>query len=233
LQVALKYWRGVDKATKSNFRFLHISTDEVFGSLGEQGSFSEQSAYDPRSPYAASKAAADHLVRAFSHTHQLPVIVVHPSNNYGPNQHPEKLIPMVIRCCLLEQPIPIYGTGANVRDWLYVEDHCRAILQILSDGRVGESYNVSGGNKWQNLSLVQTLCDLIDELQPRPSSDRPPSRSLIRLVADRPGHDFRYSLDCSKIKCELGWTAVHSGLEGFRKTIKWYLQNTRRLGIEN
>lgn len=232
LQVALKYWKALEPEAKGAFRLVHISTDEVFGALGQSGSFNESSRYDPHSPYAATKAASDHLVRAFYHTYQFPVILVHPSNNYGPNQHPEKLIPLVIRCCILNQSIPIYGTGSNVRDWLYVEDHCQAIMELLIKGRIGESYSVGGGNEWQNLQLVRKLCDLIDELLPRPLSF-PARRELISLVSDRPGHDFRYSLDCSKIKNELGWMPSHNGLEGFRKTIEWYMQNIRRLNIPN
>lgn len=224
-----KYFQKIPLDQQQSFRFLHVSTDEVYGSLGESGKFTESSPYDPHSPYSATKAASDHLVRAWHSTYKLPVLIVHPSNNYGPNQHPEKLIPMVIRSCLNKLPIPIYGSGRNVRDWLYVQDFCDAILLVLSKGQVGQSYNVGANNQWTNLELVNYLCDLVDEMRGKPE-DSSPSRKLVQFVADRPGHDFRYSMDCSKIATQCGWRPRHSWEAGLRKTILWYLENPERLG---
>lgn len=234
LSQLLKYWRGeLSVRPPSTFRLVHISTDEVYGSLGTEGCFTESSSYQPRSPYSASKAAADHLVRAWFHTYQLPSLVIHPSNNYGPNQHREKLIPMVIRQCLQQAPIPVYGDGKNVRDWLYVKDACRAILILTQKGQPGESYNLGGENCWSNLSLVETICDLFDQLMEGQLEKQPgrhgPSRRLVTFVADRPGHDFRYALDCSKIKQFTGWQPNYTGTRGFQETIGWYLANRYRL----
>ena len=224
-----KYFQKLALDQQHSFRFLHVSTDEVYGSLGDLGSFTESSPYDPHSPYSATKAAADHLVRAWHSTYKLPILIVHPSNNYGPNQHPEKLIPMVIRSCLNKLPIPIYGSGQNVRDWLYVQDFCEAILLVLCKGQVGQSYNVGANNQWNNLQLVNYLCDLVDEMRWN-SEVSSPSRKLVQFVEDRPGHDFRYSMDCSKIATHCGWRPRHSWEDGLRKTIRWYLENPERLG---
>jgi dTDP-glucose 4,6-dehydratase len=208
------------------FRFLHVSTDEVFGALGDAGHFTEESAYRPNSPYAASKAAADHLVRAYFKTYGLPTITTNCSNNYGPRQFPEKLIPLVLLNALEGKPLPIYGTGLNVRDWLYVEDHCEAIRMALDGGRPGETYAIGGRNELTNVALVETLCDLLQELAP-PSEVRAGARyrDLIAFVPDRPGHDLRYAIDASKAERELGWRARHGLVEGLRKTVAWYLEN--------
>ena len=224
-----KYFQKLPLDQQQSFRFLHVSTDEVYGSLGESGSFTESSPYDPHSPYSATKAASDHLVRAWHTTYKLPILIVHPSNNYGPNQHPEKLIPMVIRSCLNNLPIPIYGSGRNVRDWLYVQDFCDAIFLVLSRGQVGQSYNVGANNQWNNLELVNYLCDLVDEMRGNPKVSSS-SRKLVQFVEDRPGHDFRYSMDCTKITTQCGWRPSHSWEDGLRKTIQWYLENPERLG---
>jgi dTDP-glucose 4,6-dehydratase len=205
-------------------RFLHVSTDEVYGSLGESGYFTEETSYDPRSPYSASKASSDHLVSAYHHTYGLPTLMTNCSNNYGPYHFPEKLIPLIINNALQGRDLPVYGDGKNVRDWLYVEDHCRAILAVLEKGRVGETYNVGGNSEKQNVEVVQTICDLLDEQVGRlPSGE--PRRSLIRFVKDRPGHDRRYAIDATKIKAELGWNPSIDFAEGIRRTIDWYLQN--------
>lgn len=219
----------------STFRFLHVSTDEVYGSLGEQGLFTETTSYNPHSPYSASKAASDHLARAWRDTYGLPVIVTNCSNNYGPFQFPEKLIPVVILKALRGEPIPVYGKGENIRDWLYVEDHAEALLAAISKGKPGETYNIGGNNEMRNIDLVRLLCRLLDEaLEKRPelrtkplTSDlRPPtSESLITFVTDRPGHDMRYAIDASKIKNELGWEPKQDHESGFRKTVEWYLEN--------
>ena len=205
--------------------FHHVSTDEVFGSLGSDGFFTEQTAYKPNSPYSASKAASDHLVRAYSETYGLPVTVSNCSNNYGPYQFPEKLIPLMILNALEEKPLPVYGQGENIRDWLYVEDHCRAVWQIMQKGTHGETYNIGGRCELANIDTVNMLCDLLDEMQPR--SDQSSRRDLIRFVKDRPGHDLRYAIDCSKLEKELGWSPVESFETGLRKTIQWYLDNPR------
>ncbi|GIW99731.1 MAG: dTDP-glucose 4,6-dehydratase [Pirellulaceae bacterium] len=228
LKEALRYWQGLDADAREAFRFLHVSTDEVYGSLSDDGYFTEQTAYDPHSPYSASKAASDHLARAWFHTYGLPVMVSNCSNNYGPYQFPEKLIPVVILKCLREEPIPVYGRGENVRDWLFVEDHCHALATIIDRGSPGETYNIGGNNEMRNIDLVRLLCQLLDELSPRPSAGgtSPPSYAdLITFVADRPGHDWRYAIDASKIRRQLGWSPRHDRHTGFRKTVQWYLDN--------
>ena len=206
----------------SGRRFLHLSTDEVFGSLGETGAFTEESPYQPSSPYSASKAGADHLVRAYHHTYGFPAIIIHCSNNFGPWQFPEKLIPQTIHRAATGQSIPVYGEGRNVRDWLFVEDHVEALWLALTRGQIGESYNIGGGNEWPNLRLVETICDLVDQHLKRPAGT---ARELITFVADRPGHDFRYAIDTSKIRCELGWKPRHDVTSALRATVAWYLDN--------
>ena len=203
-------------------RFLHVSTDEVFGSLGETGCFIETTPYAPNSPYSASKASSDMLVRAYHPTYGLPTLITNCSNNYGPYQFPEKLIPVVIQSILSRKPIPVYGDGMNVRDWLYVGDHCQALWTVLSSGKPGETYNIGGHNEMANLRLVQLMCDLIDEFKPEHGGN---SRSLITFVTDRPGHDRRYAIDASKIQCELGWRPAHTFETGLRETVLWYLRN--------
>jgi len=205
--------------------FHHVSTDEVYGSLGSDGFFTEQTAYKPNSPYSASKAASDHLVRAYSKTYGLPVTISNCSNNYGPYQFPEKLIPLMILNALEGKPLPVYGQGKNIRDWLYVEDHCRAVWQIMQKGTRGETYNIGGRCELANLDTVNMLCDLLDEMQP--DGDQTSRRNLIRFVEDRPGHDLRYAIDCSKLEKELDWSPVESFETGLRKTIQWYLDNHR------
>jgi dTDP-glucose 4,6-dehydratase len=220
LEATLSYWEGLrDTDKKARFRFLHVSTDEVFGSLGETGAFSETTAYDPRSPYSASKAASDHLVSAWGHTYGLPVLISNCSNNYGPYQFPEKLIPVMILKALAGEALPVYGDGRNVRDWLYVDDHAAALQAILTRGRLGETYNVGGRSERTNLDVVRTILDLVDELAP----DRGFSRSEIRFVQDRPGHDRRYAIDCDKIEAEMGWRPSESFDSGMRNTVRWYL----------
>ncbi len=223
LEAARAYWRGLGTAEQAAFRFLHISTDEVFGSLGaEDPGFSEATPYRPNSPYSASKAGADHLVRAYHHTYGLPVLTTNCSNGYGPHQFPEKLIPRIITNALAGKPLPIYGDGLNIRDWLYVGDLCAALRAVLADGRVGETYNVGGGNERSNLQIAHTLCDLLDELCPRLEGSY---RQQIRFVEDRPGHDRRYAVDARKIRSELGWQPVESFESGLRKTVQWFLDN--------
>ncbi|NBB78482.1 MAG: dTDP-glucose 4,6-dehydratase [Verrucomicrobia bacterium] len=209
--------------SKETFRFLHVSTDEVYGSLGETGLFTETTAYDPHSPYSASKAASDHLARAWGSTYGLPVLVTNCSNNYGPYQFPEKLVPVVILKAIRDESIPVYGGGENVRDWLYVEDHADALYAVISKGAVGETYNIGGNNEQKNIDLVQMLCRLLDEIKPRP--DGKSYRDQITFVTDRPGHDMRYAIDASKIKRDLGWSPKQTHAEGFRKTVQWYLEN--------
>ena len=208
---------------KSNFRFLHVSTDEVYGSLGEDGLFSEETSYDPHSPYSASKASSDHLARAWADTYGLPVLVTNCSNNYGPFQFPEKLIPVVILRALRGEKIPVYGKGINVRDWLYVEDHAEALYAVILKGRLNNTYNIGGCNERKNIDIVHLLCKLLNELQPR--KDGKKYEEQITFVEDRPGHDLRYAIDASKIKDELGWTPKQDHLSGFRKTVEWYLSN--------
>lgn len=223
LESARDYWRALPAGAKEAFRFLHVSTDEVYGSLGESGRFTEQTPYAPNSPYSASKAASDHLVRAFHHTYGLPVLTTNCSNNYGPYQFPEKLIPLVIARALAGEPLPIYGDGKNVRDWLYVADHCSAIRMVLDGGRVGETYNVGGDAEMQNIDVVHAICTLLDARRPR--EDGQPRASQITYVADRPGHDRRYAIDASKLKRELGWQPAHSFQQGIADTVDWYLSH--------
>ncbi|TVQ65300.1 MAG: dTDP-glucose 4,6-dehydratase [Balneolaceae bacterium] len=223
LEEARGYYNGLSGAKREGFRFLHVSTDEVYGSLGDEGFFTEQTPYDPRSPYSSSKAASDHLVRAWHHTYGLPVLITNCSNNYGPCQFPEKLIPVVILKALQGQAIPVYGTGVNVRDWLYVEDHVRALLRVVEQGAPGETYNIGGHNEKKNLDVVHTICDTLDELKPAPGGQS--YREQITFVTDRPGHDFRYAIDASKIERELGWTPLETFDTGMRRTVEWYLSN--------
>jgi dTDP-glucose 4,6-dehydratase len=223
LEEARAYWEGLKGADKSAFRFLHVSTDEVFGTLGPQDpAFTERTAYAPNSPYAASKAASDHLVRAWHHTYGLPVLTTNCSNNYGPRQYPEKLIPLMISNALAGKPLPVYGDGQQRRDWLYVLDHCAALREVLARGRPGATYNIGGGNELANLELVKTLCALLDEARPRKAGSY---ESLIAFVTDRPGHDRRYAIDSSVIERELGWRPAESFATGLRKTVRWYLEN--------
>ncbi|OXU15585.1 dTDP-glucose 4,6-dehydratase [Sedimentisphaera salicampi] len=221
LDISKKYFEQLQPGAKSRFRFHHISTDEVYGSLGREGFFKEETSYDPRSPYSASKASSDHLVKAWHHTYQLPIVLTNCSNNYGPYQFPEKLIPLIILNALEGKPLPVYGKGDNIRDWLYVEDHAEALAKVLFEGRPGESYNIGGHNEKTNLEVVQTICDLIDEIRP---ADKP-RRELITFVKDRPGHDKRYAIDAGKIQSELGWQPKESFETGIRKTIQWYIDN--------
>ena len=211
---------------KQDKRFLHVGTDEVYGSLGETGLFTETTAYDPHSPYSASKAAADHLVNAYSHTYGLPTLTTNCSNNYGPYQFPEKLIPLIIYNALYGKELPIYGDGKNIRDWLYVEDHCRAILTVLQKGKLGESYNIGGNSEKQNIEVARILCDTLDE-KVKPLSSEKKRQSLVRFVKDRSGHDRRYAIDTSKIKAELGWEPTFGFEEGICVTVDWYLQNPK------
>ena len=221
---ALKTDASVEQERGQDFRFLHVSTDEVFGSLGPTDPpFNERTAYDPHSPYSASKAGSDHLARAWHHTYGLPVLVTNCSNNYGPFQFPEKLIPVVILKALRGEPIPVYGRGENIRDWLYVEDHVDALYQVLTQGRPGETYAIGGNNEQQNITLVRALCQLMDELNPEPKVRR--HEELITFVTDRPGHDLRYAIDSSKLRRELGWQPREDQKTGLRKTVQWYLAN--------
>jgi dTDP-glucose 4,6-dehydratase len=225
LEAARKFWLdGGTGGPEPGCRFLHVSTDEVYGSLGPTGHFSETSCYDPRSPYSASKASSDHLVRAYFHTYGLPVLITNCSNNYGPYQFPEKLIPLVINNCLAGRDIPVYGDGGNVRDWLYVLDHCRAIVTVLEEGRAGESYNIGGNTEKNNLEVVELLCDIIDR-KVEGLSTAQPRRSLITFVRDRQGHDRRYAIDPAKIRRELGWSPSVSFSQGIELTVDWYLAN--------
>jgi len=223
LETALPYWRSLPGARKAHFRFHHVSTDEVFGSLGAEGRFCETTAYAPRSPYSASKAASDHLVRSWHHTYGLPVVVSNCSNNYGPYHFPEKLIPLTIINGIEGKELPVYGTGSNVRDWLYVEDHARALVAVATAGRLGETYLIGGGNERTNIDVVRAICTLLDELAPERAIGR--REGLISFVADRPGHDLRYAIDASRIASELGWRPRESFASGLRKTVEWYLAN--------
>ncbi len=223
LEAARAYWLQAPPGTKAAFRFIHISTDEVYGSLGSSGRFSERSAYAPNSPYSASKAAADHLVRAYHHTYGLPVLTTNCSNNYGPFQFPEKLIPLMTLSAVAGKELPVYGDGGNARDWLYVLDHCRAIQAVLVKGTPGQVYNIGGGNEKTNLEIVHAVCDLLDRLQPR--KDGHSYRRQITFVQDRPGHDRRYAVDAGKIRRELGWNPKETFDLGLRKTVEWYLGN--------
>jgi len=221
LQASLNYWNSLDETGQSTFRFLHISTDEVFGSLGDSGLFSETTPYSPNSPYSASKAGSDHLVRAWHETYGLPVLITNCSNNYGPCQFPEKLIPLMILKARSGEPLPVYGEGLNIRDWLYVDDHASALKTVLLNGKIGETYAVGGDCEKRNIDVVKTLCELMDELHPAHA----PHEKLISYVADRPGHDLRYAIDASKIKQELGWEPAETFETGLRKTVEWYLAN--------
>ena len=224
LEEARAYWTGLDKEEQTGFRFLHISTDEVYGSLGpDDPAFTENTRYAPNSPYSASKAASDHLVRAYFHTYRLPVLTTNCSNNYGPFQFPEKLIPLTILHARSGRPLPVYGDGQNIRDWLFVSDHCAAIRLVLAQGKVGETYNIGGKNQLKNLEVVDTICSVLDEL--RPTDPVLPHKQLIKFVTDRPGHDRRYAMNCSKIEAELGWQPRETFQSGIRKTVSWYLEN--------
>ena len=223
LEAARAYWQGLAEDERAAFRFLHVSTDEVYGSLGpEDPPFAETRAYEPNSPYSASKAASDHLVRAWHHTYGLPVLTTNCSNNYGPYHFPEKLIPLMITHALAGRPLPVYGDGMQVRDWLYVKDHCSAIRRVLEAGQPGETYNIGGWNEKPNIEIVQTLCDLLDELKPDPAGNY---RRLVTHIADRPGHDRRYAIDARKIEHDLGWRPAETFESGIRKTVEWYLAN--------
>ncbi|PAU93177.1 dTDP-glucose 4,6-dehydratase [Aliifodinibius salipaludis] len=222
LEIAKEYFEGLTEQKKEQFRFLHVSTDEVYGELGEDGFFKETTPYDPRSPYSASKASSDHLVRAWYHTYDFPVLITNCSNNYGPYQFPEKLIPVVILKALQGEDIPVYGTGENVRDWLYVDDHARALCKVLQEGVVGETYNIGGHNEKKNIEVVKTICAILGELQPKNDGRY---EEQISFVTDRPGHDFRYAIDASKIKNELSWKPKETFESGIKKTIQWYLDN--------
>ena len=224
LEAVRAYWNGLEDEAKASFRFLHVSTDEVYGSLTkEDPAFAETNRYEPNSPYSASKAASDHLVRAYHHTYGLPVLTTNCSNNYGPYHFPEKLIPLVIHNALAGKPLPIYGDGQQIRDWLYVKDHCSAIRRVLEAGKLGETYNVGGWNEKANLEVVHTLCSILDELRPR--ADGKPYKEQINYVKDRPGHDRRYAIDAGKIERELGWKPAETFETGIRKTVQWYLDH--------
>ncbi|MEN1939890.1 dTDP-glucose 4,6-dehydratase [Luteimonas sp. MJ246] len=223
LEAVRDYWKALDGEAKDAFRFLHVSTDEVYGTLGETGLFTETTPYAPNSPYSASKAASDHLVRAFHHTYGLPVLTTNCSNNYGPYHFPEKLVPLVIAKALAGEPLPVYGDGKQVRDWLFVTDHCEAIRTVLAKGRVGETYNVGGNAEMQNIEVVKTICALLDQRRPR--EDGQPRESQIAFVADRPGHDRRYAIDASKLRDELGWEPKYTFERGIAETVDWYLAN--------
>ena len=223
LEAAFSYWSKLDRDRAQRFRFHHISTDEVFGALTDEGRFLEDTRYDPRSPYSATKAASDHLVRAWDHTYGLPILITNCSNNYGPYQFPEKLIPLVTIKGLAGESLPVYGQGLNVRDWLFVEDHAAALSLILERGRVGETYNIGGDSERRNIDVVNLICDTLDKLAPNRKGK--PHRELITFVADRPGHDFRYAIDCSKLKSELGWRPRHTFESGLLTTVQWYIDN--------
>jgi dTDP-glucose 4,6-dehydratase len=223
LETTRAYWSELPGDERDGFRFLHVSTDEVYGSLGETDpAFAETTPYAPNSPYAASKAASDHLVRAYRHTYGLPTLTTNCSNNYGPYQFPEKLIPLMILSALEGKPLPVYGDGRNIRDWLYVADHCAAIREVLARGRCGETYNIGGGVEKRNIEVVRTVCAFLDELRPKPGGRY---AEQIRLVTDRPGHDRRYAIDASKLTAELGWQPAHTFERGLRRTVQWYVEN--------
>lgn len=225
LEVARQYYVDMDEARKAQFRFHHISTDEVYGDLGAEGLFTETTSYEPSSPYSSSKAASDHLVRAWQRTYQLPTLVTNCSNNYGPFHFPEKLIPLIILNALDGQPLPVYGDGSQIRDWLFVEDHARALYKVVTEGVIGETYNIGGHNERKNIDVVKTICGILDELVPSKPNDLAHYEDLITFVADRPGHDVRYAIDASKIQRELGWTPEETFETGIRKTVEWYLAN--------
>jgi dTDP-glucose 4,6-dehydratase len=224
LEAARDYWRSLEGTARQGFRFLHVSTDEVYGSLGDTGKFTETTPFAPNSPYSASKAASDHLVRAFHHTYGLPVLTTNCSNNYGPYQFPEKLVPLIIQKALAGEPLPVYGDGRNVRDWLFVTDHCAAIRRVLEAGRVGETYNVGGDAERENIQVVKAICALLDARRPR--TDGQPRETQITFVKDRPGHDRRYAIDAGKLQSELGWAPAVSFEQGIAATVDWYLTNT-------
>ncbi|WP_288902671.1 dTDP-glucose 4,6-dehydratase [uncultured Sneathiella sp.] len=221
LDAAYHYWRDLEGAAKESFRFLHVSTDEVYGELGPEGLFSETSPYDPNSPYSASKAGSDHLARAWHRTYGLPVLVTNCSNNYGPYQFPEKLLPVIILNCLKSKELPVYGKGENIRDWLYVEDHAAALQQVVASGEIGETYMIGGRAERTNIDMVRSICKIMDKKFP----EKAPHEDLIRFVTDRPGHDARYAVDCSKIEAELGWSQSLDLETGLEKTVDWYLEN--------
>ena len=223
LEATRKYWNNLQAEARKSFRFHHVSTDEVYGSLGQNGLFTETTPYDPRSPYSAAKASSDHLVSAWHHTYGLPILITNCSNNYGPYHFPEKLIPLVILNALDEKPLPVYGKGENIRDWLYVEDHARALVLVIEKGKPGETYNVGGNNERTNIEIVRKICSALDGLAPR--SNGLSYESLITFVADRPGHDQRYAIDATKIRTELGWIPQDNFETGLEKTIRWYLDN--------
>ena len=227
LEAALAYWRSLDAGRRKDFRFLHISTDEVFGSLGREGLFREDTPYAPNSPYSASKAGSDHLVRAWRETYGLPTIITNCSNNYGPYHFPEKLIPLTILNALEGKPLPVYGRGENVRDWLFVEDHAQALTLVACKGEIGQSYNVGGRSEKRNIDVVEAICSILDEIRPHPGLSH---KDLITFVADRPGHDLRYAIDCSKMERELGWRPRESFESGLRKTVHWYIDNPQWWG---
>ena len=225
LEVARRYWAGLSNQMQENFRFHHISTDEVYGSLGEQEFFTEKTAYDPSSPYSATKASSDHLVRAWNRTYGLPVLITNCSNNYGPYQFPEKLVPLVILNALDGKSLPVYGDGQQIRDWLYVEDHVKAIYKVVDQGKIGETYNIGGHNEKTNLDVVFAICDILDEMRPVKLGGISSYRDLLDFVADRPGHDQRYAIDSSKIQQDLKWAPIETFETGLRKTVLWYLDN--------
>jgi dTDP-glucose 4,6-dehydratase len=225
LEACQEYWNTLNEPEKSAFRFLHVSTDEVYGSLGQEGYFTEETPYAPNSPYSASKASSDHLVRAYYHTYGLPTLTTNCSNNYGPYQFPEKLIPLMIHNALSGKELPIYGDGQNIRDWLYVRDHCRAIMTVLGKGTPGDVYNIGGNAEMKNIEIVETICAILDEVRPNPEGKS--YREQITFVKDRPGHDRRYAIDASKIRKELGWKPEESFDTGIRKTVQWYLENQK------
>ena len=223
LEAARGYWDGLDAAAREAFRFLHVSTDEVYGELGPKGLFKETTPYQPSSPYSATKASSDHLVKAWQRTFGLPCVMTNCSNNYGPYQYPEKLIPVLVNSAVDGKPLPIYGKGKNVRDWLYVDDHAEALRLVLENGRVGETYNIGGNSERTNITIARTVCTLLDEM--RPNSPHCPHENLITMVPDRPGHDLRYAIDASKIEAELAWRPRETFESGIRKTVQWYLEN--------
>lgn len=223
LEETLKYYKQLNSKKKQIFRFLHVSTDEVFGELGETGKFTEKTPYNPSSPYSASKASSDHLVRAWHRTFDLPILITNCSNNYGPYQFPEKLIPLIIINAISNKKLPVYGKGDNIRDWLYVEDHCDAINTVLKKGKIGETYNIGGNCEKTNLGIVETICNILDDIKPNPNGKS--YKEQITFVKDRPGHDFRYAMDITKIQTELGWQPKESFETGIHKTINWYLNN--------
>ncbi len=225
LEVSRKYWQGLDDTAKQNFRFHHISTDEVYGDLGPTGLFTETTSYEPSSPYSASKASSDHLVRAWQRTYGLPALITNCSNNYGPYHFPEKLIPLVILNALAGKALPVYGDGSQIRDWLYVEDHARALVKVVTEGKVGETYNIGGHNERKNIEVVKTICAILDDLVPEKPVSITNYDDLITYVTDRPGHDVRYAIDASKIERELDWTPIETFESGIRKTVEWYLAN--------